>query len=411
MHKNEKCRFCGNELKHTFIDLGLSPLSNEYVAGEALEYGQRFFPLNVQVCENCYLVQAMEYQNPEKIFSDYKYFSSFSESWLKHCKEYVEMIVPRLGLNSDSMVVEVACNDGALLKYFLDYQIPVCGVDPAENATLEARKMGIAVENMFFNADVVPLIEKKYGKADLLIGNNVLAHVPDINGFVEGFKQILKPEGVVTLEFPHLMKLMEYVQFDTIYHEHFSYLSLSTVKKIFYKHGLKIFDVEELSTHGGSLRVYAAHLKCGKHEVRQSVEELLEKEKRYGLLQISTYEKFREKVKKVKRDSVGTFVKLKNEGKKIAAFGAAAKGNTFLNYCGIGRDYIDYVVDSNTEKQGNYLPGTLIPIVDIEKIRETKPDYIVILPWNLEEEIVGLLDFTRDWGCKFMIMIPEVRIF
>lgn len=406
------CRFCGEKLKHTFIDLGLSPISNEYIEKNRLNKGQYYYPLRVDVCEKCFLVQVQEYEKPEIIFQDYKYFSSFSLSWLEHCRDYVEMIVPRLGLSGNSMVFELACNDGYLLQYFKPYGIPVCGIEPAENVAVQAKQKGIHVEVCFWDIKNAKDIVGRYGQADLIIGNNVLAHVPDINSFVEGIRMALKPGGTVTMEFPHLLKLMQFNQFDTIYHEHFSYLSLLAVSTIFRKHGLAIYDVEELPTHGGSLRIYAAHRDCktGK-QAAPSVEKVLDNEKRYGLDTMEAYELFPGRVHKIKRDSTSMLAKLKEGGAYIAAFGAAAKGNTFLNYCGIGAEYIDFVADSSTVKQGLYLPGTRIPIVSPDMIRQKRPDYIVLLAWNLKEELSKLLGYTREWGCKFITFIPEVEVF
>lgn len=408
---NKHCRFCGKELQYTFADLGLSPISNEYLREENLDKGQYFYPLVVKVCDKCFLVQALEYQKPEEIFSDYKYFSSFSTSWLEHCKEYVDMIIERLKLNEQSLVYELACNDGYLLQYFKPYKIPICGVEPAQNVAEEARRRGIDVEVEFWGEDTATKTVKKRGRADLIIGNNVLAHVPDINSFVEGVRCALKEEGTVTMEFPHLEKLMKLNQFDTIYHEHFSYFSLMTVCAIFEAHNMKIYDVEELSTHGGSLRIYATHVANGNYCVSDKVNEILKREKEEGLNDIASYGLFSKKIEKIKHDSWGLLADLKKKGAKIAAFGAAAKGNTFLNYCGIGKETIEFVADSSPEKQGLYLPGTCIPIMSPDMIRMEKPDYIILLPWNLKNELAQVLDYTREWGCKFITFIPQVEVF
>lgn len=408
---NKHCRFCGKELKHTMVDLGLSPISNEYVTEENVDSGQYYYPLHVMVCEDCYLSQVVEYKAPEQIFSDYKYFSSFSTSWLEHCSKYVDMIVKRLSLDKNSMVYEIACNDGYLLQYFQPYGIPVCGVEPAKNVAEEAKKKGIPVEVEFWGENTAKQISVSRGKADLIIGNNVLAHVPDINSFVHGICIALKKLGTVTMEFPHLLKLIKLNQFDTIYQEHFSYFSLLTVCKIFEKHGMKIYDVEELTTHGGSLRIYATHMTNEAYGISDSVEKILLDEKEYGLENMETYEHFSDSVEKIKRNSCKLLIELKEKGKKIAAFGAAAKGNTFLNYCGIGKEYIDFVADSSIPKQGLYLPGTRIPIVSPDKIREEKPDYIVLLAWNLKDEFSELLSYTREWGCKLITFIPETEVF
>lgn len=408
---NKHCRFCGNELTHTFVDLGLSPISNEYVSKEGLESGQYFYPLNVKVCDKCFLVQALEYRKPDEIFTDYKYFSSFSESWLRHCKNYVDMIVDRLRLTKNSLVYEIACNDGYLLQYFLPYDITVCGIEPAANVAEIAKHKGIEVEVDFFGEETSKKIVSKHGKADLIIGNNVLAHVPDINSFVEGIHNALSDSGTVTMEFPHLLKLVNYNQFDTIYHEHFSYLSLMTVKKIFAAHGMKIYDVEELQTHGGSLRIYATHKNNTKYLISESVRRILNDELSMGFEKAESYEKFGQKVIKIKYESCQKLIEIKKSGAKIAAFGAAAKGNTFLNYCGIGKEYIDFVADSSTAKQGLYLPGTRIPIVSPDVILKEKPDYIVLLAWNLKDEFTEVLSYTREWGCKFITFIPELDVF
>lgn len=407
---NHHCRFCGRELKHTFADLGFSPLSNEYLTAGDLNRGQMTYPLKVQVCEHCFLVQAALYQRPEQIFEEYQYFSSYAESWLAHCKGYVDMIIPLLGLSKASRVLEVACNDGYLLQYFLPYGISVKGIEPAENVAEAARAKGINVECCFFGADTAREIAGKDGRYDLVIGNNVLAHVPDINGFVEGLSLVLNPEGTITMEFPHLMCLMEQSQFDTIYHEHFYYLSLTTVQTIFQAHELEIYDVEELPTHGGSLRIYAAHRGYAAKQMSPAVAALLRREAVFGLKNIQTYEGFAAQMQKVKLDALRLFADWKRQGKRVAAFGAAAKGNTFLNYCGIKNDLIDFVVDSNPHKQGLYLPGSLIPIVGPEVLREKKPDYLLILPWNLTEEITGAAGFVQDWGCKFVTCIPKVQV-
>lgn len=408
---NQHCRFCGHELKHTFADLGLSPLSNEYLKKADLERGQMFYPLNVKVCDQCFLVQAAEYQRPEQIFGEYQYFSSYSESWLAHCKAYVDMIVPRLSLTQASKVLEVACNDGYLLQYFRPYGVPVKGIEPAENVAAEARAKGIEVECCFFGAETAQDIATRDGLYDLVIGNNVLAHVPDINSFVEGLGTVLSPGGTITMEFPHLLQLIEQCQFDTIYHEHFHYLSLGTVKRIFNAHGLELYDVEELGTHGGSLRIYAAHRDFGTAHMRGSVSALLAREREFGLEDIQTYTDFSANIQRVKLDTLQALGKWKQEGNRIAAFGAAAKGNTFLNYCGIKSDLIDFVVDSSPHKQGLYLPGSLIPIVGPDALREHRPDYLLILPWNLTDEIVKAAGFVREWGCGMVTCIPALHIF
>lgn len=410
MERN-KCRFCGKELTETFVDLGLSPLANEYVDRNKVDSGEFFYPLRTKVCSECFLVQALEYEKPENIFNNYKYFSSYSKSWLEHCEKYVDMIVKRKDLNKDSRVIEIASNDGYLLQYFNKYKVPVLGIEPAGNVAKDAEKRGIKTIVDFFGVDLANKLINDEIMADLIIGNNVLAHVPDINDFVKGMKIILKEDGIITMEFPHLVQLIKNNQFDTIYHEHFSYLSLTTVQKIFNHNGLKIFDVEELPTHGGSIRIYSTHIGNKEECIRQSVSNMLKSEEEFGINNIEKYRSFEEKVKTIKRNVLKTIASIKDENKKIAAYGAAAKGNTLLNYCGIGKEFIDYVVDANPNKQGLSLPGSEIPIVSIKKIKETKPDYIIILPWNLRDEIVKLLEFTREWGCKFITFIPDTSVF
>ncbi len=407
---NQHCRFCGHELKHTFADLGLSPLANEYLQEADLGRGQIFYPLKVQVCEHCFLTQAALYQQPENIFGEYQYFSSYSASWLAHCKAYVDMIIPRLKLTGGSQVLEVACNDGYLLQYFQPHGIPARGVEPAENVAAEARRKEIDVRCCFFGAETAREIASEDGKYDLVIGNNVLAHVPDINSFVAGLAAVLKPEGTITMEFPHLMQLIQNSQFDTIYHEHFYYLSLTAVQRIFQTHGLEIYDVELLETHGGSLRIYAAHRSYGMVRMEGSVSDLLAREKSFGLCEMQTYTRFSEKMLRIKLETLRQFTQWKKEGKRIAAFGAAAKGNTFLNYCGINKDMIDFVVDSSPHKQGLYLPGSLVPVLAPEALRRYRPDYLVILPWNLTSEIMEEAAFVSEWGCQFVSCIPELRV-
>jgi len=406
----KKCRFCHAELKITFVDLCMSPLSNSFLDKKSLNKKEQIFPLRVFVCSNCFLVQLEEFEKPENIFKDYKYFSSYSESWLNHAKKYVTNVVKQFGLNKDNFVIEIASNDGYLLQYFYNQNIPCLGIEPAKNVANIAKQKGIPTLVKFFGTKTAKDLVSKGKMADLLLGNNVLAHVPNINDFVEGIKIILKPNGVVTMEFPHLVELIDKNQFDTIYHEHFSYLSFYTVKKIFEKHGLKIFDVKELTTHGGSLRIYATHSENFVHNVNDRVDKLLEKESKFGITQISTYTDFQNQVLLVKNE-ICKFIdsKIKN-GKKIVCYGAAAKGNTLLNYCGIGTNLIDYVVDKNPHKQGLFLPGTHIPIKDPSEIQKTKPDYLIIIPWNLQDEIMKQMEHIRKWGGKFIVLIPEVKI-
>lgn len=405
-----KCRFCGNELKETFVDLGMSPLSNSYLKFSTLQNKENFYPLHAYVCPKCYLVQLEEFESSEEIFSDYAYFSSFSKSWLKHAENYANMIVERFKFNSSSKVIEIASNDGYLLQYFIKKNIPVIGIEPAKNVADEAIKKGIPTKSEFFGADLAKKLINENMYADLLIGNNVLAHVPDLNDFVSGMKKLLADNGVITMEFPHLLKLIEKNQFDTIYHEHFSYLSLITVKRVFQKHDLDIFDVEELSTHGGSLRIYAKHIEDNTKDISINVDKIISKEIEMGLNKIETYKNFSEKVKKTKRDILNFLIHIKSEGKQICGYGAPAKGNTLLNYCGIGTDFLDYTVDISPHKQGLFLPGTHIPIFSPDKIRETKPDYVIILPWNIKEEIIEQMSFIKEWGGKFVTLIPNIEV-
>jgi len=392
-----------------FVDLGLEPLSNDYIKQEFVGKGQYQLPLRAAVCEKCRLVQVLDFEMPEGIFnSEYKYFSSFSTSWLNHCKAYVDMIVEKLSLNASSVVMEVASNDGYLLQYFKEYGIEPLGIEPSRSVAEAAIEKGIETRIAFFGTEFARSLEKK---ADLIIGNNVLAHVPDIGDFVGGLKEALKPEGVITVEFPHVLNLIRYHQFDTIYHEHFSYLSVLAVKRIFEEQGLKLFDIEKLNTHGGSLRVYAIHAENQGQQVSRHVQELIAEEKAFGLDKNAAYQEFAEHVKKMKLDILEKLIDIKKKGKKIAGYGAAAKGNTLLNYCGIGKEIIDYVVDANPNKQGCLLPGTLIPVLAPEELSKSKPDYILIIPWNLKQEIRETLAYAKEWGAKFMTLIPEIEIF
>ncbi len=408
--ETNKCRFCNSDLNTIFADLGMSPLSNAYVSKDQLQKAESFYPLITYVCSSCFLVQLLEYEAPDVIFSDYAYFSSYSDSWLEHSKKYVDMISGRLNLDRKSLVVELASNDGYLLQYFQEKKIPVLGIEPAENVAWAAIEKGIPTVTKFFGQQLAQVLLDEGKPADLIVGNNVLAHVPDINDFVGGMKILLKPEGVITMEFPHLLQLINHNQFDTIYHEHFSYLSLYTIEKIFNKHGLKLFDVEELSTHGGSLRIYATHAGNNSLMKSESIEKLHTIEDEQGLKDINTYLHFTEKVKKTKRNVLQELVRIKSEGKKIVGYGAAAKGNTLLNYCGIRTDFIDYVVDRNPHKVDKYLPGTRIPIKHPDSIKEDKPDYLFILPWNIKDEIISQNSFIREWGGKFIVPIPSLHI-
>ena len=405
-----KCRFCNTNLNHLFVSLGSSPLSNSYITEENLQRMESVFPLNVYVCENCFLVQAEEVESPENIFTNYDYFSSYSGTWLKHSSLYVDTMIERFATGAQSQVVEIGSNDGYLLQYFVGKGVPVLGVEPAANVAEVAIAKGIPTEVRFFGEETAKKLIDEGKSADLLLGNNVLAHVPDINGFMAGLKILLKPHGVITMEFPHLMQLVDNVLFDTIYHEHFSYFSFITVEKVFAAHGLAIFDVEEFPIHGGSLRIYAGHGEDDTKKVSKRVGELSQREMDAHYTKIETYLSFEEKVKVIKRETLKFLIEVKEEGKSISGYGAPAKGNTLLNYCGISTDFIDYTVDKNPNKQGKYLPGSHIPIAAPEKISETKPDYVVILPWNIREEIMEQMAYIRKWGGKFVIFIPKVVV-
>jgi 2-polyprenyl-3-methyl-5-hydroxy-6-metoxy-1,4-benzoquinol methylase len=405
------CRFCGAKLTETFADLGMSPPSNAFLKAEQLCEKERSYPLHAWVCGNCKLVQLEEFESPKDIFSEYAYFSSYSESWLKHAQAYVEMMIPRFGLGPRSRVVEIASNDGYLLQYFKQRNIPVLGIEPAANiAKVALEKRGIESRVEFFGTNSARKMTAGNIRADLLLGNNVLAHVPDINDFVAGMKIALVPEGIITMEFPHLLRLMEQNQFDTIYHEHFSYLSFSTAEQIFAKHGLKIFDVEELSTHGGSIRIFACHAESAR-PVERRVNTMREFEHERKLDDIAVYREFDRRVKETKRGFLEFLNQTRREGKKIVGYGAAAKGNTLLNYCGVGRDSIDYIVDKNPYKQNCFLPGSHIPIHSPEKIAETRPDFVLILPWNIKDEVMDQMRHIRSWGGKFVVAIPRVTVF
>ena len=405
-----KCRFCQNSLKHTFVDLGMSPLSNSYLKLEHLNKAEKFYPLHAYVCEKCLLVQLEEFESPDHIFSDYAYFSSYSDSWLNHAKQYTSLMIDRFDFNQSSQIIEIASNDGYLLQFFQEQNIPVLGIEPAANVAQVAEDKGISTLVKFFGVQTAQELLEQEKASDLLLGNNVLAHVPDINDFVAGMKIILKPEGVLTMEFPHLLQLVNQNQFDTIYHEHFSYLSFTTVEKIFVHHGLTLFDVEELPTHGGSLRIYGKHNDNQKLTVSDRVALLKAKEQKAGLDNVDAYLQFSDRVISTKRKLLSFLIELKDAGKTIVGYGAPAKGNTLLNYCGIRTDLLDYTCDRSPHKQGSFLPGTHIPIYHPDKIAETKPDYVLILPWNLKDEIRSQLSYIRDWGGKFVVPIPEVEV-
>ncbi|MGZ7124099.1 MAG: methyltransferase domain-containing protein [Halobacteriota archaeon] len=405
-----RCRICENELGEPFLSLGNSPLSNAYLSKEELKRNEWYYPLDLYVCDKCYLVQLEEFEAPENIFSaDYAYFSSYSGSWLEHCRRYSESVVKRFVLDHRSFVVEIGSNDGYLLQYFKRFGIPILGIEPAVGAAEEAIKRGIPTDTAFFNTSYAKQLQN--GKqADLLIGNNVLAHNPDLHDFVEGIQIALKPDGVVTMEFPHLLRLIKGNQFDTVYHEHFSYFSFRAALTLFAKHDLEVFDVEEISTHGGSLRIYARHKNDASKPQTHRVEELLKKEAAAGLFNLDTYDKVGENVALTKRLLLQCLITIKNSGKQIVGYGAPAKGNTLLNYCGIRTDFLDYTVDRNPAKQGKFLPGTHLPIQHPDAIKQQKPDYILILPWNIKNEIIGQLSYVREWGGKFIIPIPTVTI-
>lgn len=405
------CRFCGTELNHVFVDLGSTPIANDYIKAENLHSMEPFYPLEVYICDSCFLVQLPEHESAENIFADdYTYFSSYSDSWLKHASDYVDMMVNRFGFNQNSKVVELASNDGYLLQYFKQKGVSILGIEPAANVAEVAEKNGIPSVVKFFGVQTANELVNDSVQADLVLGNNVLAHVPDINDFVKGMKIILKKQGVITMEFPHLLRLMELNQFDTIYHEHFSYLSFTTVEKIFAKHGLTLFDVEELSTHGGSLRIFARHQQDESKPISDRVVALRDTEVKKGFVTLEHYLSYQKQVDETKRNLLKFLIGAREQGKTVVGYGAPAKGNTLLNYCGVGTDFIQYTVDRSPAKNGSYLPGTRIPIYGPDKISETRPDYILILPWNLKDEIIKQMSDARSWGCKFVVPIPSVEI-
>jgi 2-polyprenyl-3-methyl-5-hydroxy-6-metoxy-1,4-benzoquinol methylase len=406
------CRFCKAQLEQVFIDLQNSPASNSFLTKEELDEPETFYPLKVFTCTNCFLVQVDEYKKSDAIFNgDYVYFSSYSKSWLAHAKEYTGLMIERFGLNADNRVIEIASNDGYLLQYFKEQKIPVIGIEPTANTAKVAEELGITSIIDFFGVRLATKLASENKRADLLLGNNVLAHVPDIVDFVAGMKIILKDEGVITMEFPHLMQLVDNNQFDTIYHEHFSYLSFYTVKQIFEAQNLEMFDVEEIPTHGGSLRIYAKHTEDTSKTISVNVASVLEKEILKGIDKPSYYENFTQKAFKVKIDLLAFLIEQKRNGKSVAAYGAAAKGNTLLNYCGIKNDMIDFVVDANPHKQNKFLPASHISVVNDEFLKNKKPDFVIILPWNLRNEIAEQLNYIREWGGKFVVPIPSLEIF
>ncbi len=407
---DQLCRFCQAALTDTVVDLGMSPLCESYLAAEQLDRMEPFYPLHVRVCRACLLVQVGEYVRAEEIFSEYAYFSSFSSAWLKHAEEYVSTITERLKLDSSSLVVELASNDGYLLQYFVTRGIPCLGIEPAANVAKAAVERGVETQVAFFDQALGQKLRAAGRRADLVLGNNVLAQVPDVNSFVAGVPELLKEKGTATFEFPHLLQLFEGNQFDTIYHEHFSYFSLITAEAIFARHGLTIFDVEELWTHGGSLRVYARHASDASRPVSARLLALRDREERSGYREITTYTRFEQQVRETKRKLLELLIAAKREGKRIVGYGAPGKGNTLLNYCGIRSDFLDFTVDRNPYKQGKFLPGTHIPILDPSRIDEVRPDYIFILPWNFKDEIMSQLAHTREWGARFIVPIPEAIV-
>ena len=404
------CRFCGAPLTLSFADLGMSPPSNAYLKPDQLGQMEKFYPLHAWVCASCMLVQLEEFETPEQIFSDYAYFSSYSESWLAHARAYTAMMIRRFDLGPRSKVIEIASNDGYLLQYFVAEGVPVLGIEPAANVAEAAEAKGVPSLVRFFGTRTAKDLTAQGTRADVLLGNNVLAHVPDLNDFVAGMKIVLAPNGVITMEFPHLLRLMQENQFDTIYHEHFSYFSFLTVREVFSAHGITLFDVEELSTHGGSLRIFGRHTEDAARPVAPAVEALLARERTAGLDRIETYRAFDEQVKETKRSLLEFLIYAKRSGKRVVGYGAPAKGNTLLNYCGVRSDFIDYTVDRNPYKQGRFLPGVHIPIYGPERIRETRPDYVLILPWNLKDEVVAQMAGIREWGGRFVVPVPEVRV-
>lgn len=409
--KRRTCRFCCAYLSRTFVDLGMSPLCQTHIEAHRLNHMEPFYPLHAYVCEKCFLVQLEEFVAPGDIFSEYAYFSSYSDSWVQHARRYTDMMVERFGIGSQSLVMEIASNDGYLLQHFVKRQVPVLGIEPAANVAQAALAKNVRSVVRFFGTKSAGEISAEFGQADLLLGNNVLAHVPDLNDFVAGMKLALKPQGIITMEFPHLLRLAEENQFDTIYHEHFSYFSFFTVEQVFAAHGLTLFDVDELPTHGGSLRIYGRHTQDAGKPVTSRVTDLRSRELAAGVNRLDYYTSFSEKVKETKRKVLDFLIHARREGKTIVGYGAPGKGNTLLNYCGIRTDFIDYTVDRNPYKQGKYTPGTHIPILHPDRIRETRPDYLFLLPWNLKDEIMQQMAYIREWGGRFVVPIPEVRVY
>jgi hypothetical protein len=405
------CHFCRAPLTRTLVDLGMSPLCESFVPADQVNVMEPFYPLHARVCDACFLVQVEEFVRPENIFTEYAYFSSFSDSWLDHARRYVDMIAERLRLGPASKVVELASNDGYLLQWFVDKGIPALGIDPAVNCAEAARAKGVPTLTILFSEDTAPGVVAQHGHADLVVGNNVLAQVPDLNGFVAGMRILLAPTGVITLEFPHLMRLMDENQFDTIYHEHFSYFSFLTVEKVFAAHGLTLFDVEELPTHGGSIRIYGRHAADASKPVGPRVTAMRAREEAAGFLTPGRYASFTEQVRETKRAILEFLIDARRRGKTVAGYGAPGKGNTLLNYCGIRTDFLDYTVDRNPYKHGRFTPGTHIPIFPPERIEATRPDYLFILPWNLKDEIMKQMSGIRAWGGQFVVPIPKLTVY
>ena len=404
------CRFCAAPLRHTLVDLGMSPLCQTHIEAQQLDQPEVFYPLHARVCEKCFLVQLGEVVSPQRIFDDYAYFSSYSDSWVEHAKNFATAMVERLGLDGGSLVVEVASNDGYLLQHFVGAAIPCLGIEPAANVARVASERGIETLVRYFGTVTAADVARQRGQVDLLVGNNVLAHVPDLNDFVAGIALLLKPDGVVTMEFPHLQRLLEDNQFDTIYHEHFSYFSFFVAEQVFARHGLTLFDVEELPTHGGSLRIFGGHAANRARPVSERVRALREREHALGLDRLATYAGFGLRVAAAKRDLLEFLIDARRAGKRAAGYGAPGKGNTLLNYCGIRSDLLDYTVDRSPYKQGRFTPGTRIPIYNPDHIRATRPDYVLILPWNLADEITRQMAYIAEWGGRFVVPIPRVRV-
>jgi 2-polyprenyl-3-methyl-5-hydroxy-6-metoxy-1,4-benzoquinol methylase len=404
------CRFCEADLVHTFVDLGMSPVANRYLGVDELDRMEPFYPLRAYVCARCFLVQLEQFETPAGLFTDYAYFASYSDSWVEHARAYAETAIARFALGPASQVIEIASNDGYLLQHFLERGIPALGIEPAANVAEAALKKGISTMVEFFTETTARKLVAAGTRADLLVGNNVLAHVPALNDFVRGLALLLSPQGVITMEFPHLLRLMEESQFDTIYHEHFSYFAFLTVEQVFARQGLRIFDVEELPTHGGSLRIYACH-EIAAEPISRCVTELRVREEAAGLRGLESYLSFGERAKAAKRRFLQFLIEVKNEGRTVVGYGAPAKGTTLLNYCGVGPDFLDYTVDRNPYKQGRFIPGIHVPIHHPDRIRETRPDYVVILPWNLRDEIMSQMAYIRSWGGRFVVPVPTVMVY